>query len=206
MRRGAIAKNLGTVGKGLAGLFGRRRETAQGPPMPEPGSKELFDTGEEVIGLYRYAGSKDSKPTTRGIIHYGPQGCHIIPARPRDDTASELQAEHVCRCAQRALSGRTPGGLRAYSFQVDPAKRTIVLRAHLDAHPSADDLEEISVVESEIMADFAIDAVETITTDIEVVPVGWALSFLSAGIAWLRPGEAGTVHRHGQDPARSPLP
>jgi len=60
----------------------------------------------------------------------------------------------VCFSATRALRGQTPVGLRAYSFAIDLEIREILLRAHFDAPPSEDDLEDISVVETEIDADF----------------------------------------------------
>ena len=99
----------------------------------------------------------------------------------------------VCLSAQRALGGQTPESLRAYSFDADMKKQEILLRAHFGEQPSEADLEEISVVETETMADFLFVVAETITTDVEIVPVGQPLSFLSGGMAYLREGEPGAV-------------
>jgi len=52
-------------------------------------------------------------------------------------------------------------------------------------------LEAISVVETEIDADF-LDDFEG-ETGIEIVAPGMPLSFLSGGVAYLRQGEAGTI-------------
>lgn len=46
-----------------------------------PGFKERIDFGE-VIGNYIDPVTGVSTPTTKGIIHYGADGVHIIPARP----------------------------------------------------------------------------------------------------------------------------
>ena len=73
-------------------------------------------------------------------------------------------------------------------------KRGVLLRAHFDSKPSEEDLDGISCAETEIMADFLLVVVETITTDFEVAPVGQPLSFLSDGVACLRAGEPGTVY------------
>lgn len=46
-----------------------------------PGYKERIDFGE-VIGNYVDPVTGLSVPTTKGIIHYGADGVHIVPARP----------------------------------------------------------------------------------------------------------------------------
>lgn len=51
-------------------------------PVGQPGSKEMFDTGNELIGINR-ARSGGSAPTTRGVIHYSKRGAHVVPASPR---------------------------------------------------------------------------------------------------------------------------
>jgi len=66
----------------LLNRFAGRGEKRGHLPVGQPGSKEAFDTGEEVIGIHR---PRDgiSAPTTRGIIHYSKRGAHIVPATPR---------------------------------------------------------------------------------------------------------------------------
>ena len=106
-------------------------------------------------------------------------------------TEKERLAKAICGSAKRALQGQTPTTLRAYSFSLDiPAKR-IYLRAHFSEEPSEDDLEAISIIETEIDADF-LDHFEG-ETDTEVVAPGRSLSFLPGGIAYLREGECGVV-------------
>jgi hypothetical protein len=106
-----------------------------------------------------------------------------------------IQDEHlirlVCGSAMRALRNQTPTGLRAYSFAVDGERRRIRLRAHFAETPSENDLEAVSIIETEIDADF-LDHFEG-ETDIEVVAPGAPLSFLSGGIAYLREGEPGKI-------------
>ncbi len=97
----------------------------------------------------------------------------------------------VCFSAKRALRGQTPMGLRAYSFAVDADNKRLRLRAHFAQSPSEDDLESISIIETEIDADF-LDSYEA-ETDIEVAPPGQPLSLLLGGTAYLREGETGTV-------------
>lgn len=97
----------------------------------------------------------------------------------------------VCDSAKRALYSQTPSTLRAYSFSIDYGAKRILLRAHFGESPSEDDLETISIVETEIDADF-LDHFEG-ETGIEVVASGTPLSFLSGGVAYLRQGEAGTI-------------
>jgi hypothetical protein len=50
-------------------------------PVGEPGSKEAFDTGDRIIGIFRDRIGR-SDPTTRGIIAYAKDGAHVYPARP----------------------------------------------------------------------------------------------------------------------------
>ncbi|HFG1056790.1 TPA: polymorphic toxin type 50 domain-containing protein [Yersinia enterocolitica] len=46
-----------------------------------PGSKERINCGQ-VIGNYIDPQTGISTPTTKGIVHYGKNGVHIVPARP----------------------------------------------------------------------------------------------------------------------------
>ena len=106
-------------------------------------------------------------------------------------TQDEGLLESVCWFARRALQGQTPSTLRAYSFAVDGERRVILLRAHFAETPSEDDLSDISVVETEIDADF-LDLLEG-EIDVEIAPPGTACAFLSGGIVYLRDGEPGTT-------------
>lgn len=103
----------------------------------------------------------------------------------------EETLKSLCFSAKRALEGQTPETLRAYSFDIDPEKKLMRLRAHFGESPSEDDLEAISIVETEIDADF-LDHFEA-ETDTEVVAPGKSLSFLPGGVAYLRNGEPGTI-------------
>jgi filamentous hemagglutinin len=49
-------------------------------PIGTPGSKERIDFGEKIGTYIDEAGN--SSPTTKGILHYGKKGIHIVPARP----------------------------------------------------------------------------------------------------------------------------
>jgi hypothetical protein len=83
------------------------------------------------------------------------------------------------------LEGQTPDNLRALSIAVDLSTATIFVRAHFFAVPSEQDVEDISVVETEIDADFY--PTLTAETDVEIVPLGVAPRFLGGGVAYLRP-------------------
>ncbi|EFC6552600.1 MULTISPECIES: polymorphic toxin type 50 domain-containing protein [Enterobacteriaceae] len=48
-----------------------------------PGSKESINYGK-VIGNYIDPQTGVSTPTTNGIVHYGRNGVHIVPARPTE--------------------------------------------------------------------------------------------------------------------------
>jgi hypothetical protein len=102
-------------------------------------------------------------------------------------TEDERLRQLVCSSAKRALRGQTPATLRAYSFAIDNDNKCILLRAHFGEHPSENDLEAISIIETEIDADF-LDHLEG-ETDTEVVTTGVTPSFLLGGIAYLRDGE-----------------
>ena len=104
-------------------------------------------------------------------------------------TQDEQLVQLVCGSAKRALRGQTPAILRAYSFEIDNKNRKIFLRAHFAEKPSEDDLNLISIIETEIDADF-LDHFDG-ETDIEVVAPNENLSFLSGGVAYLREGEVG---------------
>jgi filamentous hemagglutinin len=47
----------------------------------QPGARERVDFGM-IIGEWVEKGSDRGVPTTVGIIHYGANGVHIVPARP----------------------------------------------------------------------------------------------------------------------------
>ena len=49
----------------------------------QPGFREVFDTGDEIIGENVDPVTQESTPTPRGTIHYGNRGAHIVPAPPR---------------------------------------------------------------------------------------------------------------------------
>uniref|UniRef100_UPI001C90E852 hemagglutinin repeat-containing protein n=1 Tax=Rhizobium laguerreae TaxID=1076926 RepID=UPI001C90E852 len=51
-------------------------------PVGQPGSKERVDFGNKVIGKYVDPVTGEKIPTTKGIIHYGSKGVHIVPSRP----------------------------------------------------------------------------------------------------------------------------
>ena len=106
-------------------------------------------------------------------------------------TENERLLKLVCGSAKRALHSQTPSTLRAYSFSIDHDAKRILLRAHFGESPSKDDLEAISIVETEIDADF-LDHFEG-ETDTEVVAPGKSLSLLSGGVAYLRKGEPGKI-------------
>jgi hypothetical protein len=90
----------------------------------------------------------------------------------------------VCFSVRRALQGQTLETLRAYTFEIDRARKLLRLRAHFAVAPSDDDLEAVSIVETEIDADFL--DLFTAETDTEVVPPGKSLTPLSGGTAYLR--------------------
>lgn len=68
--------------QGLLDRFAGRGQPVGSQRVGTPGSKERFDTGGEVIGIYRDPTTGRAAPTTRGIIHYSGRGAHIVPARP----------------------------------------------------------------------------------------------------------------------------
>ncbi|EEC0439593.1 hypothetical protein AH715_005354, partial [Salmonella enterica subsp. enterica] len=52
-------------------------------PVGAPGSKERINYGYD-IGNYIDPRTGVPTPTTNGIVHYGKNGVHIVPARPSD--------------------------------------------------------------------------------------------------------------------------
>ncbi|MNL29946.1 hypothetical protein D3C87_1516570 [compost metagenome] len=50
-------------------------------PVGQPGSKERVDFGKK-IGSYVDPVTGQKIETTKGIIHYGAKGVHIVPSRP----------------------------------------------------------------------------------------------------------------------------
>jgi hypothetical protein len=105
-------------------------------------------------------------------------------------TQSDRLLHSVCVFAKRALEGQTPKSLRAHSFAIDKHRKIILLRAHFAERPSEEDMENISVAETEIDADFVDQFV--VETGVEISSVGTPLSFLPGGIAYLRDDEPGT--------------
>jgi RHS repeat-associated protein len=52
-----------------------------GIPVGQPGSKERVDFGQP-IGIHSDQQTNTRTPTSKGIIHYGKNGAHIVPSRP----------------------------------------------------------------------------------------------------------------------------
>ncbi|WP_373692846.1 polymorphic toxin type 50 domain-containing protein [Agromyces silvae] len=50
-------------------------------PVGQPGYKERVDFREQ-IGQFVDQSTGMITPTTRGIIHYGKKGIHVVPSRP----------------------------------------------------------------------------------------------------------------------------
>ncbi len=67
----------------LLARFAGRGEQVGEIPAGLAGHKENFDTGNEIIGIYKNSKTGNIAETTRGTIHYDGNGsAHIIPARP----------------------------------------------------------------------------------------------------------------------------
>jgi len=49
-------------------------------PVGQAGSKERVNFGENIGTYIDRAGN--ASPTSKGIIHYGKDGIHIVPGRP----------------------------------------------------------------------------------------------------------------------------
>nr|WP_249215132.1 hemagglutinin repeat-containing protein [Ralstonia nicotianae] len=56
-------------------------QPANNVPVGQAGSRERVDFGK-IIGKYVDPVTGESIPTTKGIIHYGKDGVHIVPSRP----------------------------------------------------------------------------------------------------------------------------
>ncbi|WP_367615410.1 polymorphic toxin type 50 domain-containing protein [Teichococcus aerophilus] len=61
--------------------FAGRGRVVAGSRPGVSGTKETFDTGDRVIGVYRQLDGREAL-TTRGTIHYSKTGAHIVPAQP----------------------------------------------------------------------------------------------------------------------------
>jgi filamentous hemagglutinin len=99
--RASVALNAGQQGKHIPGhnnyIQGRSVLTHKDPPKllndfagtgqraggtaGQPGYRERVNFGTE-IGQYVDQKTGAATPTTNGIIHYGSDGAHIVPARP----------------------------------------------------------------------------------------------------------------------------
>ncbi|WP_460940564.1 polymorphic toxin type 50 domain-containing protein, partial [Pandoraea terrae] len=66
----------------LVEKFAGTGQSANGIPIGQAGSRERVDFGD-VIGIYVDPVTEERSPTTNGIIHYGKDGVHIVPARPK---------------------------------------------------------------------------------------------------------------------------
>ena len=83
----------------------------------------------------------------------------------------------MCFSQARASWPDPPATLRAYSFAIDHEQKQIWLRAHFAEEPSEDDLDAISIIETEVDADF-LDHFEG-DTDTEIAAPGTNLAFLA---------------------------
>ncbi|MXP63702.1 hypothetical protein E0493_10120 [Roseomonas sp. M0104] len=97
--------------------------------------------------------------------------------------------ENLLWSAQRALPGKMPASLHAYSVKVERPQKKLRLRAHFHEPPSEDDIEDLLAVETEIFADFFDDV--RVETEIEVIAPGEKPNFLAEGVAYQRPASLG---------------
>lgn len=86
--------------------------------------------------------------------------------------------------ARRALRGRRLPNLVAYSFDFDDARQRVCLKAHFSPIPSTDEIEEIQVAETEILADFGPE-IRT-ETEIEIVQDHFRPKLLVGGVAFAK--------------------
>lgn len=159
------------------------------PQRGEAGFAEHFDTKNEIVGIYLDAETGTQTPTTRGMIHYGPHGAHIIPARPvaADDAAAERNfTTWILASASRAMSGQAPAPLRVCSFQFDARQGDIQLLAEVERPLAEDEENELWSVVSELAADFIFGLRTRLDLEIRVVASPLPVSPLAGGIAFLR--------------------
>lgn len=157
----------------------------------EVGFAEHFDTKDEIVGLYLDAETGTLTPTTRGLIHYGRLGAHIIPARPVGaETAggdgSRNATSWIQASATRALTGQTPEPLRACSFQFDARQRSILLLAEVERPLTEDEEDGLRAAESELAADFIFGLQTSVHLQIRIVQSVLPIAPLAGGLAFLR--------------------
>ena len=63
-------------------VYSGKGKPVNAAPRGQPGFRERFDTGNQVIGAYNDPETNTLVPTTRGIIHYSGKGAHIVPSEP----------------------------------------------------------------------------------------------------------------------------
>lgn len=70
----------------VSSLYTKKKEALDQPDeedtfSPPPGYIERVDC-KEIIGFYLTLKEIDRVPTSMGVIHYGHEGVHVIPAKP----------------------------------------------------------------------------------------------------------------------------
>ena len=103
----------------------------------------------------------------------------------------ENEENMVRKSIERAIQDAIPATLIAFSYHVDFEGKKIRLRAHFEGVPTADDIEDMEVTETELATDF-LDRYSTALT-IEVVPPGGQPNLLP-GVAYRR--GTGPLPRH----------
>jgi hypothetical protein len=104
----------------------------------------------------------------------------------------DIDAEYMKRLIAALLKFDTPRSLRALSFSLSPYVKPkpdiVVMRAHFYMPPTRDELEDISVLETELYSQTDLHTFD-FTSEAQVAPIGTKLYPLEY-MAWTDPTEA----------------
>lgn len=132
----------------LSNVFERKTPKEKQKSIPLH-NRELVDFGE-IIGYHICMDNPAAKnPTTRGIIHYGKEGAHIIPANPNSNV---IQLSKLLLSSMRALWGIITPNLRKVSVELE--ENAVALHFYYSETPTEDEIELSEVAASEVIADF----------------------------------------------------
>ncbi len=135
--------------------------------------REIVDF-KEKIGIFVNPVSLEIVDTSWGVIHYGKDGSHIIPAKPTSYNIEIFPLAYVLLSIQRAILGTVTPELRAIVADVDEANKMLYIRFYYDGDFSTQVLDEWECVMTEITADCTDYALDE---GIEKLPYPQKISF-----------------------------
>jgi hypothetical protein len=114
--------------------------------------REIVDF-KENIGFFVSPVDTERVPTSWGVIHYAPDGCHIIPAKSEKYKISIFPLAYALLALQRGMLGVVTPELRSVIADIDQENQLLYIRFFYDGDVPYENIDEWECAISESIAD-----------------------------------------------------